>query len=134
MRGIVFLCVAAFLWGTVGVANGLMADRDAIDPAMAGLARTALGATSLLVAAQVLGVRWTAWRHLPHRLLAAFGLAGAVFQVYLFAAFAGVGVTVSVAVTVCLPVILIVVADALWRRRAPDAGVTLAVCVAVAGV
>ena len=82
--------------------------------------------------AEALRVPWTG--RPPLRLLAAFGLAGAVFQICLFAAFARVGVTVTVAVTVCAPVVLVVAADAAWRRSAPEAGVALAIAIATAGV
>jgi DME family drug/metabolite transporter len=54
MAGIVLVCVAAILWGTVGVANRLMSDNAIADPAVVGLGRTALGALSLLIAAQIL--------------------------------------------------------------------------------
>jgi DME family drug/metabolite transporter len=131
MTGIVMVCLAAALWGTVGVANRLMTEPAAVEPVLAGLTRTALGAASLLLAAWVLRVPW---RRPPLRLLATFGLAGAVFQICLFAAFAQVGVTVTVAVTVCTPVVLVVAADALWRRRWPEFGACAAIAIAALGV
>jgi drug/metabolite transporter, DME family len=134
MAGIMLVGLAAFLWGTVGVANNLMIDRDAADPAMVGLARTALGAMSLMVAASALRLPLPPLSRLPTRSLAVFGLAGAAFQICLFGAFQRVGVTVTVAVTVCAPVILMAAGDALWHRRPPDRGVALAIAVASAGV
>ena len=134
MTGIVLVCLAAFLWGTVGVANSLMTGGTAVDPAVVGLARTSLGAASLMLAAVMLRLPWPARRELPIVPIAVFGLAGAVFQTLLFAAFRHVGVTVTVAVTVCAPVVLVTIGDAAWRRRVPDRGVALAVAVASVGV
>ena len=82
----------------------------------------------------MLGIPRVHRRRLPPRLLATFGLAGAVFQTCLFAAFDAVGVTVTVAVTVCAPVVLVVAADSAWRRRWPEAGVSVAIGIAVLGV
>jgi drug/metabolite transporter, DME family len=132
MAGLLLVCVAAFLWGTVGVANSLMSARDAVDPTLSGLVRTGLGAASLLLAAEAMRLPWGA--AVPVRLLVAFGLAGAVFQTCLFAAYAVAGVTVTVAVTVCAPVVLVVAAEAAWRRRWPEAGVALAIGIASLGV
>ncbi len=131
MSGILLVSVAAVLWGTTGVANSLMAE-SAADPALVGLARTALGALSLLVAAEAMRLPWAG--RLPFGLLATFGLAGSVFQVCLFAAFAQVGVTVTVAVTVCAPVVLVVVAEAVWLRRWPETGASAAIGIATLGV
>jgi DME family drug/metabolite transporter len=122
------------LWGTVGVANSLTTELSTIDPAVAGMTRTALGAASLLITAEMLGIPRVHWRRLPLRLLTTFGLAGAVFQTCLFAAFDAVGVTVTVAVTVCAPVVLVVAGEAAWWRRWPEAGVSVAIGIAVLGV
>ncbi len=134
MKGLLLVSLAAALWGTVGVGTRLMTGDPPLDPALAGMIRTALGAAFLLTIAGVLGVPRPAWRRLPLRLLSLFGLAGAVFQICLFAAFAEVGVTVTVAVTVAGPAALVVVGDAAWNRRLPEAAVLAAVAVAVAGV
>lgn len=131
MAGLFLVCLAAALWGTVGVANNLMT--RPLDPALAGLVRTTLGAASLLAAAALLRLP----RPRPGRralaLLAVFSLAGAAFQTSLFAAFAEVGVTVTVAVTVCAPVVLVAAAQALRRRALPEAGTTLAIALASMG-
>ncbi|PJN93481.1 multidrug DMT transporter permease, partial [Amaricoccus sp. HAR-UPW-R2A-40] len=50
MAGLLLVGLAAILWGTVGVATNLMTAPSALDPALAGLSRTALGAASLLAA------------------------------------------------------------------------------------
>jgi drug/metabolite transporter (DMT)-like permease len=37
MAGLLLVCVAAVLWGTVGVANRLMVAGEAVDPTLSGL-------------------------------------------------------------------------------------------------
>jgi DME family drug/metabolite transporter len=132
MIGIFLVVLAAFLWGTVGVASSLVGADARLDPAIAGLVRTGLGASSLLLAAAA--ARVPAADGLPLALLALFGLAGAVFQTCLFAAFTLVGVTVTVAVTVCVPVVLVALWDAAVERQAPPRRVCLAYAIATAGV
>jgi drug/metabolite transporter, DME family len=134
MAGILLVCVPAILWGTVGVANRLMSDHVIADPAVVGLARTSLGALSLLIAAQILRLPAPVWRAVPLGRLALFGVSGAAFQICLFAAFREVGVTVTVAVTVCAPVVLVAVTDAVRLRKLPKMGVALAVAIASTGV
>lgn len=131
MTGIFLVCTAAVLWGTTGVANTLLAG-PAVDPALVGLVRTTLGALCLLLAAEALRLPWAG--RLPLHLLAIFGLAGAVFQVCLFAAFVQVGVTVTVAVTVCAPVILVVMQEAAGEQRWPERGMAVAIVIAAVGV
>jgi DME family drug/metabolite transporter len=134
MAGLLLVGLAAILWGTVGVATNLMTAPSALDPALAGLSRTALGAASLLAAAAVLRLPRARLGRRPLLLLGAFALAGAVFQCCLFAAFAEVGVTVTVAVTVCAPVALVAGGQAIRRRAWPEAGVAIAIALASAGV
>ena len=134
MTGLYLVSIAAVLWGTVGVASSLMTDLSTIDPAVAGMMRTALGALSLLITAEMLGIPRVDRRRLPLRLLAVFGVAGAVFQTCLFAAFDAVGVTVTVAVTVCAPVVLLAAGEAIWNRRRPETCAAAAIGIASIGV
>lgn len=134
MGGVLLVCVAACLWGTVGVASALMSVGAAGDPAAIGLVRTALGALSLLLAARLLRLPRPAWGQVPVGALLLFGLSGAAFQVCLFEAFREVGVTVTVAVTVCAPVLLVVAGDAVRRRAAPERGELAAIALGATGV
>ena len=134
MGGVLLVCVAAILWGTVGVASSFMSDPGVADPAVMGLVRTTLGASVLIAGAVALGMPLPGLRQFPFRALLVFGVAGAVFQICLFAGFERVGVTVTVAVTVCAPVVLVAIADTLWRRQMPDRLVMIAIAVAAGGV
>jgi drug/metabolite transporter, DME family len=134
MAGLLLVSLAACLWGTVGVATVLMSDGDFKDPAVAGLVRALLGAGSLLMIAALLRLPRQGWRDLPLPALMVFGIAGATFQICLFAAFSIVGVTVTVAVTVCAPVLIVALVDAVWLRKLPEPRFVLAAVVASAGV
>ncbi|HVG46882.1 MAG TPA: DMT family transporter [Rubellimicrobium sp.] len=134
MAGVLLICAAAGLWSTVGVASAFMSDAGGEAPALIGLVRTVLGAASLLLAASVLGLPRPRWRRMPLGLLAVFGVAGAAFQLCLFAAFREVGVTATVAVTVCAPVLIVAAAEALGQRRAHEWAVTIAMALGTAGV
>jgi drug/metabolite transporter, DME family len=134
MKALLLVSLAAGLWGTVGVANRLMTGHPPLDPAFAGLARTALGGLCLLAIAAAIGVPRPVLRRAPLGLIAAFALAGAVFQVSLFAAFDAVGVTVTVAVTVAGPAAVVAFGDAAWQRRWPELGPAAAIALATAGV
>jgi DME family drug/metabolite transporter len=111
-----------------------MSSAGIADPAIIGLIRTALGALVLVVGAAVVRSPMPPLRYFPYRGLLVFGIAGAAFQICLFAAFQQVGVTVTVAVTVCAPVLLVAVADAVWQRQTPDRLVLIAIAVASIGV
>ena len=52
---IILVSLAALLWSTVGIANGLMSDLAGVDAALCALARTALGGISLLLIAKGYG-------------------------------------------------------------------------------
>ena len=83
MKALFFVSLAAGLWGTVGVANRLMTGTPHLDPALAGLTRTTLGALCLLAIALAMRLPRPAWGRKPLLVLLAFGFAGAVFQICL---------------------------------------------------
>ncbi len=135
--GLSLVCLAAALWATVGVANGMMRFGTSVDPALAGLLRTSFGALGVLVVMTLASDRAGGGRTGSRALLAAlltFGAAGAVFQIALFAAFAHVGVTITVAVTVCAPPLILAAVDARLGPRGQGFALPLALGLAVAGV
>jgi DME family drug/metabolite transporter len=134
MSGVLLVCVAACLWGTVGIATALMSPGSRADPILLGLLRCLLGAMLLLASAWALRLPWPGLHGLPRREIVIFGLSAAAFQLCLFAAFATVGVTVTVAVTVCVPVLLVAMAEALRTRAVPEWGIVLAIGLGAVGV
>jgi DME family drug/metabolite transporter len=108
-----------------------MTGEDALAPGISALSRTGLGAVVLLFAVSVLKLAKGSGP-LPWSLLALFGAAGAAFQITLFASYTAVGVTITVIVTACLPVVLVAGWDTAVARRPPD--VVLAGAILLAGV
>lgn len=131
--GLALVVLAATLWATVGVAVGVMRLSSSLDPGFVGFLRTLIGATALLVFAFATG-RKGLGGPFPIATLLIFGAAVSVFQICLFEAFARVGVTITVAVTVCLPPLFVAAFDALRSRRLPGVAVQIAFAVAAAGV
>lgn len=132
LLGIMLVCVAAILWSTVGVASQMM---DAtIDPALVGLARTVAGCLFILMF--MLRTNRSVIQELENGILPllAFGVFCAMFQICLFSAFESVGVTITVAVTVCLPPIFVQLLDAFWYRTPLGRNLFLAMAVAILGV
>jgi DME family drug/metabolite transporter len=132
LRGLLLVCTAALLWGTVGVAGRLLS-APAIDPALMGWSRTLLGGLALLAIARLSG--WSSqYGKASVAPLLLFGVSCAVFQVTLFTGFREVGVTVTVAVTVVLPPILVAAAAALVQPHARSLSTAAAVTVGALGV
>lgn len=129
-NGTGLICLAAMLWATVGVASQLSPALASADPAFTGAIRTALGASLLLCIASLRGTF-----SLPAlQTLLVFGTAGAVFQMTLFSGFALAGVTLTVAVTVCLPPVLIALWDCATGRGAALGRLCPALLLSLAGV
>jgi DME family drug/metabolite transporter len=64
----------------------------------------------------------------------AFALGGAAFQICLFAAFDRIGVTLTTAITVCAPPVIVAACDAAFGRRRPDGPLIAAIAGAGVGV
>ena len=133
MRAIGLVCLAGALWGTVGVATGMMSEGAALDPTLYALSRTFVGAAVLLAAVAVLRLP-PSRADMPWHVFALFGLAGAIFQTTLFASYVAIGVTVTVVITACLPIVLVAIGDAVSARRIPEPWIAGAMLTAAAGV
>jgi drug/metabolite transporter, DME family len=135
-QGVALMILASALWATVGLADGGIS-AHAIETEVTGFVRTALGAFVLGLLALALGLPLRAraqaqgW---PVTSVAVFGLCCALFQIALFKAFHHVGVSVTVAVTVCLPPILLACGEGLRRAAMPCPAIIVAALVAVVGV
>lgn len=125
---------AAALWATVGVSVKLVPAAAELPPEVLGLARTLVGGPLVLLAAgrglfrlkQVL-------RTIDRRQLAAFAIAGVIFQICLFRSFDALGVTLTVMLKVCLPPVIAMI----WSvgRGVPfGRGAVVALGMAIAGL
>lgn len=99
--------IAAALWATVGVAVKLVPGAAELPPEALGLARTLIAGPLVLLAAgrNTLRLRQVL-RCIDIGQLAAFAVAGVIFQVCLFRSFDVLGVTLTVVLTVCLPPVI----------------------------
>lgn len=130
--GVFLVCMAAVLWATVGVASQMMTQD--INPALTGFARTLIGCVFILAFALTLdGPKESkdGGGLLP---LLIFGVCCAMFQISLFTAFEVVGVTITVAVTVCLPPLIVQFLDAVWFRIPLRRNLLISMAVVVVGV
>jgi DME family drug/metabolite transporter len=135
-RGLVLVCVAGVIWGTIGPVVDVIDDRSALSVWTVGAYRAVAGVATLLVLVTVAG-RWADCRELvaarPLR-AAAVGVLTATFMVLFFVSVVSVGVTV--ATVVCLgwaPVLLLMLGVA-RQRRPPPLSQVLTVCAAVVGL
>jgi DME family drug/metabolite transporter len=133
LLGIGLVVLGAALWATVGIAVGLMQLPETLGSETLGLSRTVLGATALMAVSALRGQFLTTSR-IDWKALLCFGLANALFQICLFRAFAEVGVTITVAVTVCLPPLIVTVGIGILARRLPSLPVMVALVAATLGV
>ena len=132
--GITLVFLSAALWATVGVAVRLVPGAAALPSEAFGLARTLLAGPLILIAVLPFGLcRLTALRRLSPFHLVAFALACFIFQVCLFRAFAELGVTIAVVMTVCLPPVISILLSTLHGARI-GAGGWLALALAALGL
>jgi drug/metabolite transporter, DME family len=135
-RGLLLVCLAGLIWGTIGPAVQVVHDRSALSPFTIGAYR-AIAAVVVLVATAVLARRLReclAQGRRHWRRVSAVGLLTAGFQLLFFVAVFWAGV--SVGTVVCLgfaPVLLLLIGSA-QRRRPPSAGQARTVVLAVTGL
>lgn len=132
-RGLLLVCLAGVLWGTIGPSVPLAVEASGLSPLTVGALRGLVAAGVLVAAVTAAGrLRRCLARALPQwRRVVAVGVLTAAFQQLFFLAVTWAGV--SVATVVCLgfaPALLLVVAS-IQERRPPrlSAGVTVAVAV-----
>jgi len=130
--GLVIL--AAALWATVGVMVKLVPAAAELPPEALGLARTLIAGPLVLLAAgrNLLRLRQVL-RDIDRGQLAAFALAGVIFQICLFRSFDALGVTLTVVLTVCLPPVIAMIWS-LARGVPYGRGALLALGLAILGL
>ncbi len=135
-RGLLLVCLAGVVWGTIGPAVQLAVRGSALSPLTIGALRALVAVAVLLVVVAALGrVRHCVAAALTQRRrVVAVGTLTATFQLLFFLAVVWAGV--SVTTVVCLgfaPVLLLVVAS-VRDRRLPRPGALATVVVAVVGL
>jgi DME family drug/metabolite transporter len=126
--------LAAGLWSTVGLSVKLVPQGALIPPEILGMARTLLAGPLIILVCLLTGTGGFArLASIGVRRLAVFAVMGLVFQICLFRAFAALGVTLTVALTVCLPPIIATL-RAQWRGARSGYGPLASLGLAVTGL
>lgn len=129
-RGLLLVCLAGVVWGTIGPAVQVVHDRSGLSPFTIGAYRALVAVVVLLVIGRV---SWS--QGLRHwRRLTAAGLFTAGFQLLFFVAVLWAGVSVGTMVCLGFAPVLLLVLGSVQRRRPPPAGQVFTVVLAVTGL
>ncbi|MEU4639961.1 DMT family transporter [Micromonospora sp. NPDC023814] len=132
--GLLYVTVAAVLWGTTGVAVQLVRESTALTPTGIGFYRLAIGAVALLaLVAHRLGPVLAALRSEPV-VLVLIGVGLGAYQALYFVAVAAGGVGVATLVSLGLAPVLIFAWESLRARRLPGRTLLGALVAGVAGL
>lgn len=134
--GLLLLCLAGVVWGTIGPAVDVTHDRSGLSALTIGAYRS-LAAVGVLVLATTAARRWRACRALLRQhgpRVALTGLLTALFQLLFFVAVVATGVSVTTVVALGFaPVLLLFLASA-RRRRPPSVPESVTVATALLGL
>ncbi|MFD5091955.1 DMT family transporter [Amycolatopsis thailandensis] len=135
-RGLVLVCLAGVLWGTIGPAIPVVHVASGLSPLAIGGYRAFFAVVVLVIAAAAmrrsrdcvrLGRRH--WRRVT-----AVGVSTAIFQLFFFVAVLWTGVSITTVVCLGFAPVLLLITGSVRRRRRPSAGQFLTVTVAVTGL
>ncbi|MBP1465525.1 EamA family transporter [Candidatus Chloroploca sp. M-50] len=117
--GVIFIAIAATLWGTVGIATRALFLISDANPLSVGFFRLALASPVLLLATYLtLGRAGFRIQGRDFWLMLGLGLSMALYQVTYFAAIERLGVTVAVLIALCTcPVMVAILAAPLLKER-----------------
>ncbi|TDQ00970.1 DMT family transporter [Labedaea rhizosphaerae] len=135
-RGLLLVCLAGVVWGTIGPAVQVVHDRSGLSPFTIGAYRAAAAVLVLVVAAVGVGrLRECLDEGLRHwRRITAAGLFTAGFQLLFFVAVLWAGVSVGTMVCLGFAPVLLLVLGSVQRRRPPSASQVSTVVLAVTGL
>jgi DME family drug/metabolite transporter len=135
-QGLVLVCVAGVIWGTIGPGVDVVHDRSSLSVWMIGAYRAMAAVVALLLAVALTG-RAGACRRLmadhPVRLVAV-GVLTASFMLLFFVSVVFVGVSIATVVGLGWAPVFLQLVHAVRERRPPPPGEVLTVCAALAGL
>jgi drug/metabolite transporter, DME family len=134
--GLVLLCAAGVVWGTIGPAVDVVHDRSSLSVLTIGAYRSITAVAALVLAATATR-RWAACRALVRdhgRRVALTGLLTATFQLLFFVAVVTVGVSVTTVVALGFAPVLLLALASLRDRRPPTMSQAATVGTAVVGL
>ncbi|KFU81890.1 drug/metabolite transporter, DME family [Amycolatopsis lurida] len=135
-RGLVLVCLAGVLWGTIGPAIPVVHEASDLSPLTIGGYRALFAMVVLVIAAAVMRrLRDCARLGRRHwRRVTVVGVSTAIFQLFFFVAVLWTGVSITTVVCLGFAPVLLLITGSVRRRRRPSAGQFLTVAVAVAGL
>ncbi len=134
--GILLLCAAAVLWGTIGPAVDVVDGRSDLSVLTIGAYRSVV-AVAVLAVVTTVGSRWAACRAVARALgrrVVVTGLLTAAFQLLFFVAVVIGGVSVTTVVALGFAPVLLLFVSCVRHRRPPTRGETLTVGTALVGL
>jgi drug/metabolite transporter, DME family len=131
--GVGYLVLAGVLWGTGGLTGSLLARHTGLDPLAVATYRLG-GGGLLLVLVGIVARRPLPRGRAAHRRIAVLGGLAAVFQASYFAGVALVGVSLATLLTIGSCPVLVLIAEAVLRRRRAGPAALGTAVLAVAGL
>ncbi|GAA1910233.1 EamA family transporter [Nocardioides lentus] len=135
-EGLLLVCAAGVVWGTIGPAVALVGEYSDLPVLVMGayraVAAVAVMAVVVLAGRQVAGCRRLLRAHGGRAV--AVGLLTAAFQMLFFVAVLATGVSVATVVAMGIPPVLLLVLHAVRDRRAPSPAQATTVGVALTGL
>lgn len=134
--GLVFLCTAGVLWGTIGPAVDVVHDRSSLSVLTIGAYRS-LAAVVVLALAATATRRWAACLALVRQhggRVALTGVLTAAFQLLFFVAVVAAGVSVTTVVALGFAPVLLLVVGSARARRPPSLSHVVTVAAALVGL
>lgn len=129
-HGIFLICMAAILWGTVGIATQMIYQHSSMNAFTIGFYRLACAFPVVaLLCWKVVGTDILQVRLRIYLKMALIGVMLALYQVFYFASISHVGVTIATLVTLCsAPVIVSLAAVVFLKEPLTAATLTALVC------
>lgn len=135
-RGLLLVCLAGVVWGTIGPGVDVVHDRSGLSPLTISAYRSIAAVAVLLGAVLVAGRMRTSlslaraqWRRVVF-----VGVLTAIFQLSFFVAVVLAGVSVTTVVSLGFAPVLLLILTAARRRRPPSTGQSLTVAMALVGL
>ncbi len=135
-RGLLLVCLAGVLWGTIGPAVPLAVEASGLSPLTVGALRGVVAAVVLLAAVASAGRLRRCWvlARPQWRRVVAVGVLTATFQQLFFVAVIWAGVSITTVVCLGFAPALLLVVGSVRTRRPPAPAAMLTVTVAVVGL
>lgn len=135
-RGLLLVCLAGVVWGTIGPAVQLSVASSGLSPLTVGALRALVAVAVLLAVVAAVGrlrscvvLARSQWRRVT-----AVGVFTAVFQLLFFLAVVWAGVSVTTVVCLGFAPVLLLVVGSVRSRRPPAAAEAVTVVVALIGL